>query len=158
MNYSQIRHLDTTDGPGLRVALYLSGCTIRCKGCHNYEAWDFNSGEELDEILINEIIEEVKKPYCSGLSLLGGEPFEKQRIEETIDLLRKVSEAAPDKDIWCWSGRLLEDIQADPDYSRMLEYIDYLVDGPFIEEHRDLNLKYMGSSNQRIHNLKEKKL
>lgn len=145
MNYAQIKYFDTADGEGIRTALYVSGCTLKCKGCHNYEAWDFNYGNPYTEIEENEIIESLKKPYVSGLSILGGEPTEPQNIETVLKLVERVRLECPDKTIWLYTGRTYDQVDVE-----VLKKFDVVVDGAFIEEQRDISLAYRGSRNQNI--------
>jgi anaerobic ribonucleoside-triphosphate reductase activating protein len=150
MNYSIIRHLDIANGPGCRVSIFVSGCEHRCKNCFNPETWNFNYGEEFTEDTLNSILELAKSDYISGLSILGGEPLHSRNLPDVLKLARKFKEKYPEKTVWLWTGYLLEDV---------LEYlvdseIDVIVDGKFVEELKDLRLKYRGSSNQRVIDLK----
>ncbi|MDO5381737.1 MAG: anaerobic ribonucleoside-triphosphate reductase activating protein [Eubacteriales bacterium] len=155
MNYAEIKYNDVANGPGVRTSLFVSGCTHRCKGCFNEIAWDFNYGQPFTQDTINEILESLKPSYIAGLTLLGGEPFEHSNQQGLLPLLRAVKKEFPDKDIWCFSGYLFDkDIcermcKEYEETSEMLSYIDVLVDGKFIEELKDLMLKFKGSSNQR---------
>ena len=161
MNYATIKPFDVANGPGVRVSLFVSGCTHRCKGCFNEEAWDFSYGEEFSEKEADRIIEALKPDYIKGFSLLGGEPFEPVNQKELAPLLERIKEAYPDKTIWCYSGYTLEaDLLSGRlcDFSitkRMLDCIDILVDGKFVEEKKNLQLRFKGSENQRIINLKK---
>ena len=165
MNYSSIKYFDTADGSGIRTALYVSGCRIHCKGCHNFEAWDFNSGKPFTDIELNEIIESLKPDYISGLSILGGEPTEPENAIELAKIISKIKEELPKKNIWVYSGRIIEALDnlanEDSEYGRAIKFIlskaDILIDGPFLEEQRDITLKFRGSSNQRIIDLKSRK-
>ena len=156
MNYADIKRIDVANGTGIRVSIFVSGCTHHCKGCFNPETWDFAFGELFTEDKIDEIIEYMKPDYIKGLSVLGGEPFEYVNQQGLLPLLRKVKEVYPDKDIWCYSGYLYdEDIVGKmmvkwPETREMIKYIDILVDGKFVEELKDLKLRFRGSSNQRI--------
>lgn len=155
MNYAEIKYNDVANGPGVRTSLFVSGCTHRCKGCFNEIAWDFNYGKPFTQDTINEILESLKPPYIAGLTLLGGEPFEHSNQQGLLPLLRAVKKKFPDKNIWCFSGYLFDkDIcermcKEYEETSEMLSYIDVLVDGKFVEELKDLMLKFKGSSNQR---------
>jgi anaerobic ribonucleoside-triphosphate reductase activating protein len=151
MNYSQIRNLDIANGPGCRIAIFCSGCTNRCKGCFQPETWDFNYGKEFTEDTLNSILELAKPDYIAGLSILGGDPAHPRNLPEVLKLTKKFKEVYPEKDIWMWTGYRLEDIFEDLIDSK----IDVVVDGKFVEELKDLRLKYRGSSNQRIIDLKE---
>lgn len=156
MNYADIKTCDVANGVGVRVSLFVSGCTHKCKGCFNAEAWDFNYGKPYDDEAEQKILDALSHDYITGLSLLGGEPFEPQNQAVLVSLLRKVKQQFPDKDIWCYSGYNFEnDILAgnlgDHEITKeMISYIDILVDGEFIEEQKDLHLRFRGSANQRI--------
>jgi anaerobic ribonucleoside-triphosphate reductase activating protein len=157
MNYSNIKYIDTADGPGVRVSLFVSGCRNHCKGCFNEVTWDFNYGEPFTEIEENEILEACDKEYISGLTLLGGEPFEEENQEVLVNLIKKFKERFPEKNIWMYTGYVLEkDLlpgqrkHVDGVTGLILDSIDTLVDGPFILAERNLSLKFRGSNNQRI--------
>lgn len=156
MNYATIKPHDTADGTGVRVSLFVSGCTHHCKGCFNSVAWDFNYGNHYTKQTEDEIIELLNRDYIRGLSLLGGEPMEPQNQVELVNLVRRVKKEFPNKDIWCYSGYLFDhDLKsggrAHTEYTdEILNSIDVLVDGKFVEELKDLKLKFRGSSNQRI--------
>ena len=160
MNYATIKPHDTADGYGVRVSLFVSGCTHHCKGCFNSEAWDFNFGNTYTKDTEDEIIELLKRDYIRGLSLLGGEPMEPSNQESIISLVRRVKEELPEKDIWCYSGYLFDsDLKsggrAHTEYTdEILSDIDVLVDGKFVEELKNLRLKFRGSSNQRVIDVK----
>ena len=158
MNYATIKNCDVANGSGVRISLFVSGCTHHCKNCFNEEAWDFNYGEEFTDATLNEIIELLEPSYIKGLSLLGGEPLEPQNQLGLLPLLRKVKEVYPTKDIWCYSGFTLEQIQDKmvpnlPYTKELLSYVDVLVDGKYVEELRNPMLQFRGSSNQRLINL-----
>ena len=151
MNYSKIRNLDIANGPGCRITIFCSGCTNYCKGCFQPETWDFNYGKEFTEDTLNSILELAKPEYIRGLSVLGGEPIHPRNLPEILKLTRKFKEVYPEKDIWLWTGYQFEDI-----FENLIDSeIDVVVDGKFVEELKDLRLKYCGSSNQRTINLKE---
>jgi anaerobic ribonucleoside-triphosphate reductase activating protein len=151
MKYSQIRSLDIANGPGCRVSIFVSGCEHRCKGCFNPETWSFDFGKEFTEDTLRGILELAKPDHISGLSILGGEPLHPRNIAEVCRLARRFKEAYPEKDIWLWTGYQLEDI-----FENLVDSeIDVVVDGKFVEELKDLRLKYRGSSNQRVIDLKE---
>ena len=153
MNYADIRPVDVANGPGVRVSIFVSGCTHRCKGCFNPETWDFQYGNPFGETEIQAILTHLDKPYIKGLSLLGGEPFEPQNQRTVLELVNRVREQLPEKTIWCYSGYLFEALAAGRvgDCSRaLLEKLDVLVDGPFVEEKKELSLRFRGSSNQRL--------
>ena len=156
MNYATFRTHDVANGPGVRVSLFVSGCTHRCKGCFNAEAWDFNYGEPYTDELEGRILDALAPDYIKGFSLLGGEPFEPSNQAVLVTLLEKIKKVYPQKSIWCYTGYDLEkDILSknlgDGEITeRMIRSIDVLVDGRFIEEKKDLSLRFRGSSNQRI--------
>lgn len=156
MNYGNIKKYDIANGPGVRVSLFVSGCRHHCKGCFNSETWNFNYGEPFTEETVQEIMKALTPSYISGLTVLGGEPFEPENQPEVSKLLRRVREKFPSKDIWCYTGYLYDvDLKAGgrvytPVTDEMLSYIDVLVDGEFIEEQKDVSLQFRGSSNQRI--------
>ncbi len=161
MNYATIKPFDVANGPGVRVSLFVSGCTHRCKGCFNEEAWDFNYGDEFTEKQEKEILEAMKPDYIKGFSLLGGEPFEPRNQAVLAPFLEKIKKEYPDKDIWCYSGYDFEkDLLSGKlcDFTvtdRMLSQIDILVDGKFVEELKNLKLRFKGSENQRIIDVKK---
>ena len=156
MNYADIKRIDVANGPGIRVSLFVSGCTHHCKGCFNPETWDFNFGELFTEKQIDEIISYLEPDHIKGLSLLGGEPFEYSNQQGLLPLLRKMKEAYPNKDVWCYTGYLFDENIVDemmvkwPETRELIKYIDIMVDGKFVQELKDLNLVFRGSSNQRI--------
>ena len=151
MRYNTIRQLDIANGKGCRVSLFVQGCDRRCAHCFNPETWDFNSGQEFTEQTMELLLELTKPDYISGLSVLGGDPMNPKNREEVIKLIRRFKEAYPNKTVWLWTGYLIEDIFEDLIDSG----IDVIVDGPFIEELKDLRLKYRGSANQRVIDLNE---
>lgn len=154
MNIAQIKNLDIANGPGCRVSVFVSGCTRMCEGCFNSVAWDFDYGGRFDVGTLLRIINLMLNPRISGLSVLGGEPFEPRNQKEVLCLMRSVKQSVPDKDIWCFTGYKLEQLLGDDSnmkYAReILELVDVLVDGPFILEKKNLMLKYRGSENQRL--------
>ena len=156
MNYATIKNCDIANGPGVRVSLFVSGCTHRCKGCFNEVAWDFNYGQPFTQDTIDDILKMLSPDYVKGITLLGGEPFEPENQPAILDLLRQVKKKYPEKTVWAFSGYLFDkDIlsgrlglwEITKEY---LSYVDVLVDGPFVESKKDLNLRFRGSSNQRI--------
>ena len=151
MYYSKIIPMDIANGRGWRVSLFVSGCRRCCKGCFNQEAWDFNYGEKFSWETVHELERLVMNPNVSGLSILGGYPFEQENREWVEALCAYIKCNCPGKDIWVWTGYEFEDLRDLP----VMRYIDVLVDGPFIEELRDLRLKYRGSSNQRVIDVNE---
>jgi anaerobic ribonucleoside-triphosphate reductase activating protein len=153
MNYAAIKNCDIANGPGVRVSLFVSGCTHRCPGCFNEVAWDFEYGEPFTQETIDTILNMLKPDYIQGLTLLGGEPFEPRNQEAVVGLLRQVKKAYPQKSIWAFSGYLFEkDILSGRlgDTSEYLSYLDVLVDGPFVESKKNLSLRFRGSENQRL--------
>ncbi len=156
MNYATIKFYDVANGTGVRVSLFVSGCRHHCKGCFNAEAWDFAYGEPYTQEIEDSIIEGLKPDYITGLSLLGGEPFEPENQPALTALLRRVKTELPEKTVWCYTGYTYDTDLAEggsvfTDVTKeMLSYIDILVDGEFIEERRDLMLRFRGSRNQRI--------
>lgn len=156
MNYATIKFYDVANGTGVRVSLFVSGCRHHCKGCFNAEAWDFAYGEPYTQEIEDSIIEGLKPDYITGLSLLGGEPFEPENQPALTALLRRVKTELPEKTVWCYTGYTYDTDLAEggsvfTDVTKeMLSYIDILVDGEFIEEQRDLMLRFRGSRNQRI--------
>ena len=155
MNYAEIKYCDVANGPGVRTSLFVSGCSHHCPGCFNEIAWDFNYGKPLTQDTIDSIIESLKPDYIQGLTLLGGEPFEYSNQKGLLPLVRQVREVLPQKDIWCFTGFLFDkDIIENmckrwKETNELLSYIDVLVDGRFVEELKNLNLKFKGSENQR---------
>ena len=161
MNYADIKRIDVANGPGIRVSLFVSGCTHHCKGCFNKETWDFNYGKPFTQNEIDEIMEYVSPNHIKGLSLLGGEPFEFSNQQGLLPLLRTFKQSFPNKSIWCYTGYEIEkDIKEKmmvmwPETVEFISYIDILVDGKFIEEQKDLKLRFRGSANQRIIDIKK---
>ena len=153
MNYATIKNCDIANGPGVRVSLFVSGCTHRCPGCFNEVAWDFAYGEPFTQEIIDGIFDMLRPAYIRGLTLLGGEPFEPQNQGAIVELLRQVKRELPEKSIWAFSGYLFDrDILSGRlgDCSEYLSYLDVLVDGPFIEAKKNLSLRFRGSENQRL--------
>ena len=153
MNYATIKNCDIANGPGVRVSLFVSGCTHHCPGCFNQVAWDFAYGQPFTEQTIQTILDMLRPDYIRGLTLLGGEPFEPQNQGAVVALLRRIKAEMPEKTIWAFTGYLLEkDLLSGRlgDTREYLSYLDVLVDGPFIEAKKNLNLQFRGSENQRI--------
>ena len=161
MNYATIKNCDIANGPGVRISLFVSGCTHKCKGCFNEVAWDFEYGQPFTQETIDYILTLLAPSYVKGLTLLGGEPFEPQNQGPIVELLRQIKAKYPQKSIWAFSGYLFDnDILAwrlgpREITEEYLSYLDVLVDGPFIESKKDLMLRFRGSSNQRIINVPE---
>ncbi len=155
MNYADIKTVDIQDGTGIRVSIYVSGCHFHCKGCHNKEAWDFNYGKKFDETTIDYIINAMDHEYISGLSILGGEPMELVNQQVLVKLVKKVKEVYPQKTIWCYTGYrfkedILEKMYREYSYTKeLLNNIDIIVDGEFVEEKKLVDLKFRGSTNQK---------
>lgn len=156
MNYAAIKNCDIANGPGVRVSLFVSGCTHRCPGCFNEVAWDFAYGEPFTEETVETILSMLRPDYIRGLTLLGGEPFEPQNQGPVLELLRRIKKEMPKKSVWAFSGYLFDkDILAgrlgDWEITReYLSYLDVLVDGPFVEAKKNLSLRFRGSENQRL--------
>jgi anaerobic ribonucleoside-triphosphate reductase activating protein len=153
MYYGAIKNIDIANGVGVRVSLFVSGCRNHCKGCFQPQTWDFHYGKEFDENTEREIFSYLDHWYIKGFSLLGGEPFEEENQKVLAPFLKRIKNRFPDKDIWCWTGYTLEQLQT-VKYTAvtdsMLSCIDVLVDGRFEEDKKDLMLKFRGSSNQRV--------
>lgn len=157
MYYANIRKTDVANGPGIRVSLFVSGCTHGCRGCFNKEAWDFYYGREYTEETGEEILKALEPDYIRGFSVLGGEPLEPQNRGTVLELLRRVRQQYPEKDIWCYTGYdydkdLLK--WQDERIGELLDLIDVLVDGEFVESRKNLRLAFRGSENQRLIDVK----
>ena len=155
MNYADIKRYDVANGPGVRVSVFVSGCTHRCPVCFNEEAWDFNFGKPFTQETIDYIIDLLKPDFYKGITFLGGEPLEHVNQQGLLPLARKIREVYPEKSIWCFTGYDFEKdvlgrmINEWPETKELLSYIDVLVDGEFIEAQKDLSLVFKGSANQR---------
>ena len=155
MNYATIKYNDISNGPGVRVSLYVSGCRNHCKNCFNPETWDFNYGEPFTKEVEDKIIEAMKPAHIKGFTLLGGDPFEPENAKALVPFMKRLRKAYPQKSFWCFTGYdyerdLLTGKQGDPDdVMAILKTLDVLVDGKFVESLKDLNLRFKGSSNQR---------
>lgn len=160
MYYSAIKYTDIANGLGVRTVLFVSGCRNRCKGCFQPETWNFCNGQVFDKDAEDAIIESLRPAYIKGLTLLGGDPLEPENQEGLIAFVRRVKQECPDKDIWAYTGYLLDSdlIPSGRLYTEyteeLLSYIDVLVDGPFVEEQKSLSLKFKGSANQRVIDMK----
>ena len=156
MYYATIKNCDIANGPGVRVSLFVSGCTHHCPGCFNQEAWDFHYGQPFTEETIQTIVDMLRPAYIRGLTLLGGEPFDPRNQEAVVQLLRRIKQELPEKSIWAFSGYLFDrDILSgklgDWEITKeCLSYLDVLVDGPFVQEKKNLMLRFRGSENQRL--------
>lgn len=151
MNYSKIKNYDVANGDGVRVTLFVSGCTKHCKGCFNPETWDFDNGLPFTNRVKYTILDMCEPDYISGLTLLGGEPLHPRNVEVVTDLMKAFKERFPQKTIWCYTGYRLEEVKDLPG----LKYVDVLVDGEFVEELKDISLVFRGSSNQQIYRMSE---
>ena len=160
MNYSAIRTCDVANGPGVRVSLFVSGCRHRCKGCFNPDTWDFAAGEPWTDAVQEKLLADCEPVWIQGLSLLGGEPFEPANQRALVPLLRAFRARFPQKDVWAWTGCVYErELLKESPWrcevtDEMLSLIDTLVDGPFIEAQKNITLRFRGSSNQRILDLR----
>ena len=151
MNYCKIEACSIAAGPGCAVSLFVSGCENYCKGCFQPETWDFNYGKKFTEQTIEAIIKLAAPSYISHLAIFGGEPLHPRNLPEVLKLTRKFKEVYPEKDIWLWTGYLIEEV-----FDSLVDSeIDVVVDGRFVEELKDLRLKYRGSSNQRVIDVKD---
>lgn len=151
MNYLDILDCSIADGEGIRVALYVSGCDHKCKGCHNPESWNCNAGTLFTEEKKQKLFALLERPYIDGVTLTGGDPLYKCNIAEITTLCKELKEKLPNKTIWLYTGSVYEDIKD----LEIMQYIDTLVDGEFKIEERDITLPFRGSRNQRIIKLKE---
>ena len=155
MNYATIKWFDVSNGPGVRVSLYVSGCRNHCKNCFNPETWDFGYGEPFTREVENSIIKGMIPDYIKGFTLLGGDPFEPENAKALVPFMKRLRKIYPEKSFWCFTGYdfesdLLTGKQGDPDdVMEILKTLDVLVDGKFVESLKDLNLRFKGSSNQR---------
>lgn len=156
MHYSTIKDCDIANGIGVRITLFVSGCTNHCKNCFQPQTWDFDFGEPFTEETEEKLLEMLKPDYINGLTLLGGEPMEPQNQRALVPFLKKVRKAYPNKNIWCFTGFTYEVLKTDGSHPRcevtdeMLSLIDVLVDGRYVDELKDLTLQFRGSSNQRL--------
>lgn len=153
MNYCGIKKTDIANGPGVRVSLFVSGCRNHCPGCFQPETWDFDYGAPFTEEIEDEILTALRPSWIQGLSILGGDPMEPENQEALVAFLKRVKTELPEKDIWIYTGYLLEKISNSP----LLQYTDVLVDGPFMEVEKDISLAFRGSRNQRMIRLGERK-
>ncbi len=152
MRYNKIRKMDISNGPGVRVSIFLQGCAFNCKNCFNPETHDFNGGLEFNEEVVNKVLQLADKEHIAGLSILGGEPMHPKNIEATKMLAKAFKNKFPLKTVWVWSGYSFERDLKDKD---VLKYIDVIVDGQFVEELRNPNLHWKGSSNQNVIDVKK---
>ena len=160
MHYAAIKRRDIADGPGVRVSLFVSGCTHRCKGCFNEEAQNFSYGEPFTPAVEEALLEDLAPDYVDGLTLLGGEPFEPVNQRALLPFLRRVRERFPQKDVWAYTGYVYEEELLRESRARcevtdeLLSLVDVLVDGEFVEEEKDITILFRGSANQRLIDLK----
>ena len=152
MRYNKIRKMDIADGPGVRVSVFFQGCAFHCKNCFNPETWDFKAGKEFTDETIEEILKLCENDFITGLSLLGGEPMHPTNIEGSTKLARMFKERFPEKTIWSWTGFLFDEYLKDKE---IVNYLDVVVDGQFKDELRNPNLKWKGSANQRVIDVKK---
>lgn len=153
MNYHKIEKTSVANGTGIRVVLWVSGCTCRCPKCHNPETWDFNSGKPFDEAAKRELFEALDKSYIQGITFSGGHPLEKKNIAEVYELIMEIRNKLPEKDIWLYTGYKFENIEQS--HRKVLEQCDVVVDGKYVDELRDITLKWRGSKNQRVIDIKK---
>ena len=151
MRYNLIRKMDISNGPGVRVSIFMQGCQFHCKNCFNQETWDFNGGEEFTDDTIKKVLDLCDKSEVKGLSILGGEPMNPTNIEGTTKLAKAFKEKYPEKNIWTWSGYRYEDLKD----KEVMKYIDVLVDGNYKDELHNPTLKWKGSENQRVIDVKK---
>lgn len=159
MRYNKIRKMDISNGPGVRVSIFMQGCAFHCKNCFNQETWNFKLGKEFTSDTINKVLDLANKDYIVGLSILGGEPMHPLNIEGTTELAKAFKEKYPNKSVWVWSGFLFDKDLKDKE---VLKYVDVLIDGQYKDELHDFRLKWCGSTNQRVidvkKSLKQKKI
>ena len=155
MNYEKIDKCSVSNGAGVRTVLWVSGCNIHCKNCHNQSTWDFNSGIPFTEETMQELLYDLSKPYIKGCTLSGGHPLDPHNAPKVLEIVKRVKMVFPNKDIWIYSGYVWEDIIKDETLREILKYTDVLVDGAYVDELRDISLAFRGSSNQRIIDVKK---
>ncbi len=160
MNYSAIKYCDIANGPGVRTVLFVSGCRNHCEGCFQPETWAFDNGEPFDDNVMGQIIDSLRPNYIAGLTLLGGDPFEEENQRVLTPFVRKINELYPHKSIWAYTGYILDRdlVPGGPKHiectDELLSYLDVLVDGPFIQDKKNISLKFRGSENQRLIDMK----
>ena len=155
MNYEKIDKCSVSNGTGIRTVLWVSGCDIHCKNCHNQSTWDFDSGIPFTDDTMQEILYDLSKPYIKGLTLSGGHPLDPHNAPKVLEIVKRVKMVFPNKDIWIYSGYVWEDIIKDNTLKEILKCTDVLVDGAYVDELRDISLAFRGSSNQRIIDVKK---
>lgn len=146
MKYHKISEWDTANGKGIGIVLWVSGCEHHCIGCHNFSTWDSTSGEEFTEDTMNEILEKLSHPHIKRITLSGGDPLATYNRATMLNIAKTIKQKYPDKKLWCYTGYSYEDVKD----LVIMNYIDVLVDGKFIQEQKDLNLDWCGSTNQRV--------
>ena len=151
MRFNKVRSMDISNGPGVRVSIFMQGCTFNCKNCFNPETHDFAGGKPFDDTVIKEILDLCEKDYIAGLSILGGEPMHPNNIDGTKNLAKAFKEKYPNKTVWVWTGFLFDNLKD----NEALKYIDVLIDGQFVEELKNPKLEWKGSSNQRVIDVQE---
>ena len=154
MNYAKIRKFDVSNGPNIRTTLFVSGCTNRCEGCFNKELQDFNYGSKWDEKIEEEFLSYVRNENVKGVNILGGEPLDQIKDNDLLNLLIRIKKET-NKEIWLWTGYTIEEVMKDKRRLELIKNVDVVIDGRFELDKRDISLKYRGSSNQRIINVKE---
>ena len=147
MRYNKIRKMDVSNGPGIRVSIFMQGCSFHCKNCFNTDTWDFDGGSEFNDSVIDKVLALCENPHIAGLSILGGEPLHPKNIMGTTKLAKAFKEKYPSKTLWIWSGYLFDKDLTDKE---ILKYIDVLVDGRYEDKLHDFRLKWRGSANQRV--------
>ena len=160
MNYLKITTYDVANGCGVRVVLWVSGCSLHCSGCHNQETWDYNAGKLFDETAKQFLFEQLDKPYIKGITFSGGHPVERKNVCQVAYLIQEIKNKFPSKDIWLYTGWTLSMNDFKPSYGMLManevfRMCDVIVDGPYIEEQRDITLAFRGSHNQRLIDVKE---
>lgn len=151
MNYATIKSHDIANGPGVRVSLFVSGCTHHCKDCFNEEAWDFDFGQPFDDAVMEHILELLAPDYIRGITYLGGEPLDPRNQAGLLELTRRIRARYPKKSIWCFTGYVWEALPQVPEVTQaLISQLDVLVDGPFLAEQKNLRLRFRGSENQRL--------
>ena len=154
MNYEKIDKCSVSNGLGVRTVLWVSGCDIHCKNCHNPQTWDFNSGIPFTEETMQELLYDLSKPYIKGCTLSGGHPLDPLNAPEVLKIVKRVKMVFPNKDIWIYSGYVWENIIKDETLKEIMRYTDVLVDGAYVDELRDISLPWAGSKNQRVIDIK----
>ena len=155
MNYIKVTKNDIANGIGVGCVLWVSGCNIHCKNCHNQSTWDFNAGQPFTEDTMQEILLTLTKPYISRFTLSGGHPFDPHNAPKVLEIVKRVKMVFPNKDIWIYSGYTWDDIIQNDTLKEILKYTDVLVDGAYVDKLRDISLAFRGSSNQRIIDVKK---